>query len=172
MTQEELLKNVFIPLATAKDINIAQGKYIISALVEYQRSLYEADLPVEVPTQSFCIRFLADVKEFLSMQMMLQYQSFNDSLEIAQALAYTRNKGYPSALQWAIDMYHRIKRPGDVIRLLLNTEKVKEVLRYVEQVKVKGVSVIHILEVVKRLPEVDKEKYLRYFIKVSVLFIG
>jgi len=104
LTQEELLKGVFIPLATAKDINIAQRKYIISALVEYQRSLYEADLPVEVPTQSFCIRFLADVKEFLSMQMMLQYQSFNDSLEIAQASVYAGNKGYPNALQWAIDI--------------------------------------------------------------------
>eukprot|EP00826_Nyctotherus_ovalis_P061240 TRINITY_DN8696_c0_g2_i1.p1 TRINITY_DN8696_c0_g2~~TRINITY_DN8696_c0_g2_i1.p1 ORF type:complete len:167 (-),score=50.61 TRINITY_DN8696_c0_g2_i1:18-518(-) len=165
-----MIKGVFAPLASDKSLSETQYKYVISALIEYQRSLHEAELAVEVSTQVFCIHFLADMKEYHWMQMMLQYQSFTDSLEVAQALVYASHRGYSKALLWAIDMYHRIKRPGEVIRLLLNTERVKEVLKYVEQTRVKGVSVTDILEVVRRLPGVDGEKFVRYFAKASVCF--
>lgn len=170
LSQEDMIKGVFAPLANDKNLSETQGKYVISALIEYQRSLYEAELGVEVSTQTFCIHLLADAKEYRWMQMMLQYQSFTDSLEVAQALVYASHRGYSNALLWAIDMYHRIKRPAEVIRLLLNTERVKEVLKYVEQTRVKGVSVTDILEVARRLPEADGEKFARYFAKASVRF--
>ena len=162
------MNNVFIPLSSTKIFNTTNKKYFVSVLVEYIRSLYDCDIPVDTTTQSFCIHFLIKIQEFSYMQMLLQYQSLMDSLDIAQDLVNTGCKGHPKAFQYAIDMYHRLKKPNDVIKILLLNERVKEVLLYVEQYKVKGVPAKEILDVVAKFPTTRRLMYIEYFIKANV----
>ena len=165
-----MIDNIFIPLSSLKLFDQTRCQYIISALVEYIYSLQEIDLPISIYLQSFCLRLMTKTRSFQYMQMMLQYQSFNDSLEIAKDLVYAGNNGHTNAFQYAIDMYHRLKRPNDVIKILLLNEKVREVLLYVEQFKVKGVRIKDIFEVVQRLSENARQDFVDYFIKANVRF--
>ena len=156
---------MFIPLINEKIVN---DKYLISALVEYQRLLCEADLSIDINTQSALLQFLARRKEFQYLQMMLQYQCFSYTLEIAQDLMEAYNNGCLNIFQWLIDIYHRLKRPNDLVKLLLSNGKVKEILTYVEQFRIKGVRVKDILEVVNKFSGSLKSLYVEYFLKISV----
>lgn len=139
--------------------------------MEYQRSLYEADLPVDVTTQSTLLQFLNKTKQFQYLQMMLQYQCFNESLEVAQNLTQVYDNGCTTVFQWMIDIYHRLKRPNDVVKILLSSERIKEILLYVEQFRVKGVRVKDVLEVVRKFPGSIRSLYVDYFVRIIVCFV-
>ena len=139
-------------------------------MVEYQRSLHEADIPVEVNTQSLWLKFLITKKEFQYMHMLLQYQSFTDSVEVAEDLLHAVHNGYPNAFQLVVDMYHRLRRPRDAIRVLLEANKVQEVITYVERARLKGISAKVVLEAAHRLPTKQRNVYIDYFSKSNVWF--
>lgn len=139
-------------------------------MVEYQRSLYEAEIPVEINTQSLWLKYLITKREFQYMHMLLQYQSFSDSVEVAEDLLHAVHNGYPNAFQLVVDMFHRLKRPKDAIRVLLESNKVQEVISYIEKMRYKGVSAKQILEAAHRLPIKQRNVYIDYFSKANVFF--
>ena len=165
ITQEEMLKCVFAPLAN--DLAIHE-RYLIPGLVEYLRSLHDLNIPIATPVQLFAIQLLIKAKATSYMQMLMQYQSFSDSLELAKEFEYLGKHGCDTALQWAIDMYHRLKQYNEVIKILMDHQKVMEMLVYIEQNRVKDVLVKDVLKVVNDLPVKRRKVYTDYFIKARV----
>ena len=163
-----MVQNVFLPLVDNEEFSKKEYKYLISTMVEYHRSLMDANILVEVNTQSLWIKYLVTKKEFQYMHMLLQYQCFADSVEMAEDLFHAVNNGYPNAFQLVVDIFHRMKRPKDAIRVLLSGNRVQEVISYVERLRLKGTVAKEILEAAHRLPTKQRNVYIDYFSKANV----
>ena len=168
ITQREFIQNVFVLLVNNETFSTQESKYLIAAMLEYYRALLEVDLPIDQGTQTLFVKYMIQRHEHQYLHMLLQYQSFADSPELAEDLFYVTNNGYPLAFQLVIDMYHRLKRSKDVIRVLLTANKVQEAVSYVEKFRIQGTRAKDILEAAHRLPEKQKHVYLDYFSKSNV----
>lgn len=171
ISQKEMIQYVFLPLVIDEDFSSVESKYLISAMIEFHRSLIEAEIPAEIATQILCIKFLIQKKEYLCLQMLLQYQSFGDSPELADCLLQAVDSGCALAFQLVLDMYHRMKRYREAIRILLASNRVQEAVTYVEKFRLKGFPAKEILEAAHRLPEKQLHVYLDYFSKANVIII-
>ncbi len=168
ITQKEMVQNVFLPLVENSEFSQNQSRYLIAAMVEYHRSLVDADVPVDISTQSLWLKYIISKKEFQYMHMLLQYQSFSDSVEIAEDLFGAVNNGYPNAFQLVVDIYHRLKKYKDVLRVLLTANRVQEAISYVERFQLRGTPAKEILEAAHRLSVKQRNVYIDYFSKSNV----
>jgi len=169
ITQNDMLKEVFMLLNNTIPLDKNKKKHLIQTMMEYQQSLYVLDIDVNNDLQQFCLSLLLEIKEFQYMQMLLNNGLFTPTLETANYLLLAWKNGCVGALQNAIDMFHKMKKSDEVIKILLANGKVKEVLAYVEEYKIKGVSVKEILEAAHKLPTRKEKMYIEYFMQTDVI---
>eukprot|EP00826_Nyctotherus_ovalis_P059421 TRINITY_DN8260_c0_g1_i7.p1 TRINITY_DN8260_c0_g1~~TRINITY_DN8260_c0_g1_i7.p1 ORF type:complete len:765 (-),score=200.79 TRINITY_DN8260_c0_g1_i7:237-2531(-) len=170
ITQKELIDSVFTPLLASEHFSSVLCRYLITAMLEYQRSLSERDLLIDLNMQIAWLHYIVEHKEFQYLQMLQQYAILPDTPEIASEFLYAARGGCLIAWQIAVDMYHRMGKHQEVLKIILERDKVEDAVDYVERYGLKGTKAKEILEAVHRLSEKERILYVEYFIKAAVMF--
>jgi len=168
IVQKEMIDHVFKPLLSNEEFGSTHANYLITVMLEYQRSLCVRDLILDLELQRMWLHYIIEHKEFQYLQMIQQYAILPDTPEIALEFLNASHKGCRIASQLAIDMYYRMNMHTEAIKIILERNKVEDVINYVEKSNLKGIKAKEILEAVHRLPEKEKILYIEYFIKARV----
>jgi len=110
--------------------------YVTAVLLEYQRSLVDADIIVNPNVQLLIAQQLEKTGNYCLLQSMLQYRILSDSQEISHLLIRVANPAayarYPPALQLAVDMLLRLGDYKEIATLLVERNMAYEVIVLLE----------------------------------------
>eukprot|EP00826_Nyctotherus_ovalis_P013061 TRINITY_DN13497_c0_g1_i10.p1 TRINITY_DN13497_c0_g1~~TRINITY_DN13497_c0_g1_i10.p1 ORF type:complete len:170 (-),score=53.99 TRINITY_DN13497_c0_g1_i10:200-709(-) len=166
-----MMELIFIPLINNEEFCSVHYRYLINAMIEYQRLLYMEDIPIEPETSTECLKCVIAHKEFQYLQMLMQYQSFPKTLEVAHLLAQAFNNGCTEIMQVVVDAFYNMREPLEAIRMMVKGKKLAEVLQYVERFKLRGVRAREILQAAQELPAKERNQYFAYFSRVNVSIV-
>lgn len=144
ISQRDMYARVFIPFSERKDMSY---RFLVSALVEYIRSLHKIQITVEHFLFELVMNILIENKCFYQLHQFLQYHVISDSKPLA-CLLLSRELVYPPATQLAMDMFKRLSTAdSEIIDILLSRGQLLPALRYVRATdKVDSVSARQFLE--------------------------
>jgi len=162
------MQSVFIPLINNNEFSSMHYRYLINAMIEYQRSLYVEGIELEEETITLCLKYIIMNREYHYLQMLMQYQSFPKTLEVANLLSSAFYNGCSEILQVTVDMFYYLKKPVEVIKVMVKAKKLTEVLQYIERHRLKGCKARELLQVAQELPVKERNLYVTYFSKVNV----
>eukprot|EP00743_Colponemidia_sp_Colp-15_P007893 GILK01008548.1.p1 GENE.GILK01008548.1~~GILK01008548.1.p1 ORF type:complete len:762 (-),score=127.60 GILK01008548.1:63-2297(-) len=144
--QADVYHHVFAPLAAEQ---ILEGKYLISVILEYNRSLLLQQLPPQNYIQDLLVDLLIDHKQYFQLHQLLQYHVINDSPDVAHRLLILggANGPYRPVFQAGLDMLVRLQRFEDVIEALLKSNKVMEALSFLQRHPIAAIAAKRFLRV-------------------------
>jgi regulator of MON1-CCZ1 complex len=116
ITQTDMHKHVFLHFDHQEAFD---QKYLVGVLVEYIRSLTQANIEVLHFLYEMVINSLVHSSRFFQLHQFLQYHVITDSVPVACQLL-SLEKRYPPAGQLALDMLKRLNsHPSNIVEVLL-----------------------------------------------------
>jgi len=133
LLQSELNNFVFTPTFDCKAVD---DPYLAAVLIEYMRSFAEKGIATQTGIQMLLLRVLIRAEDYTTLQQLLQYHVFTDSIEIAQVLLSLSSEDASSVstatFQMGIDMLYRIKAKEDIAYALVSRSLILESLPYLK----------------------------------------
>ncbi|XP_078723047.1 regulator of MON1-CCZ1 complex isoform X2 [Lampetra fluviatilis] len=106
-------------------------KFIVAVLMEYIRSLNQAQITVQHYLYELVINTLVQNNRFYQLHQLLQYHVLSDSKPLA-CLMLSLESIYPPAHQLALDMLKRLGTANDeIVEVLLSRQQVLGAVRFV-----------------------------------------
>uniref|UniRef100_A0A1I7T5H7 Mic1 domain-containing protein n=1 Tax=Caenorhabditis tropicalis TaxID=1561998 RepID=A0A1I7T5H7_9PELO len=128
VTQQEMQSAVLIPLR--EDVSLPES-YVANIMLQYLRSLFDAEIPPEAYLIEMVVETLAEAGEMSKLQQIVTYRVINDSKPLA-FLLLSYEARCSTLFQSGVDILARNRASDEIVEVMLEKKQIVDAFRFID----------------------------------------
>ncbi|CAB3397516.1 unnamed protein product [Caenorhabditis bovis] len=128
ISQQEVQSCVLIPLRDDVSLNMS---YVANVMLQYLRSLYDNNVPVEAYFIELVVETLAEAGEMSKLHQIVTYRVVNDSKPLA-FLLLSYEARCSTLFQSGVDILARNKANDEIVEVMLEKKQIVDAFRFID----------------------------------------
>lgn len=128
VTQQEMQSSVLIPLR--EDLTLPES-YVANVMLQYLRSLFDADITPEAYLIEMVVETLAEAGEMSKLQQIVTYRVINDSKPLA-FLLLSYEARCATLFQSGVDILARNRASDEIVEVMLEKKQIVDAFRFID----------------------------------------